>query len=68
MWPDNLSAVNCFMAMSTQWRSGFSGAYGLDYNALPIVAPREFNSPDWPDIIESIRVLELAALKTMRKP
>lgn len=68
MWPDNAAAVNVFVQMSTQWRTGFAGATGLDYNVLPSVL-RLGNVPrkEWPEILESIRVLEDAALETMRK-
>ncbi len=68
IWPDNVHAVNAFIAMSTQWRCGMAGATGLDYNALPTVmrlsgVPRA----EWPHVFESIRVLEDAALETMRQ-
>lgn len=54
--------------MSTQWRVGMAGATGLDYGALPEVlrmsgVPRS----KWPEIFESIRVMEDAALEAMRK-
>lgn len=68
VWPDNMPAVNVFISMSTQWRVGMAGATGLDYNALPTVLrlgaiPRR----GWPEIFESIRILEDAAMETMRK-
>lgn len=55
-------------ALGTQWRQGPSGAYGLDYNAIPFVLrmkriPRE----RWPDLFEDLRVLERAALLAMRE-
>lgn len=54
--------------MSTQWRTGMNGATGMDYSALPEVM-RMTNIPrrDWPEIFESIRVMEDAALEHMRK-
>lgn len=68
IWPDNLPSVNVFIAMSTQWRTGMAGATGLDYGALPAVlrltaVPRA----QWPEVFESIRVLEDAALEVMRR-
>lgn len=68
VWPDNVAAANAFIAMSTQWRIGMSGATGLDYATVPTVLrlngiPR----PDWPDTFGAIRVLEDEALKTMRE-
>ena len=68
IWPDNLASVNVFIAMSTQWRTGMSGATGLDYGALPAVL-RMTSVPraEWPEVFESIRVLEDAALEVMRR-
>lgn len=67
VWPENLQAVNVLVAMDTQWRVGFSGATGLDYSALPFVlqmagVPRS----KWAEMFEDIRLMEDAALKTMR--
>jgi uncharacterized protein DUF1799 len=67
IWPDNLPTVNAFIAASNQWRVWFGGPYALDYNVLPIVAPESFKSPEWTEILEGIRVMEEAALATMRK-
>lgn len=66
VWPENLPAVNTFIAMSTQWRTGAMGATGLDYNALPAVMrlaglPRA----EWPDAFEGVRIMEAEALKIM---
>lgn len=67
MWPDNLTAVNVFVRMSTQWRvGGMGGVIGLVYEALPVVAQGEFMSDEWPDTFESIRILEEATLEIMR--
>lgn len=63
VWLENAEAVNVFIAAINQWRVGFGGAYALDYNVFPIVAPREFNSPEWPRILESVRVMEDATLE-----
>jgi len=37
IWPDNLEAVQCFIGLSTQWKSGMNGVNGLDYAAISIV-------------------------------
>lgn len=63
VWDCNRTTVNAFVSMLTQWRAGFSGAYGLDYCALPSVlelsgVPRE----QWPEIFEGVRVMEDVAL------
>ncbi len=68
LWPDNVVPVSVFLTLGTQWRVGLSGPTGLDYNVLPTVlrlnaVPRK----DWPDIFADLRVLEAAALETMRK-
>ena len=68
VWPCNVPAVNLFVSLGTQWRVSFGGAYGLDYGVLPQVlrmsgVPRK----EWPDLFESLRILEDAALEEMRK-
>jgi hypothetical protein len=54
--------------MTSQWvAAGMNGVViGLNYCALPIVAPVEFNSTEWPDMFQSIRILEDEAMKMMR--
>lgn len=37
IYPCNWLTVSVFMALQTQWRTGMSGATGLDYAALPAV-------------------------------
>lgn len=55
-----------FNAMGTQWRVGQGGRTGLDYNALlPVLRMHGIPRAQWPDLFESIRVLEGAALDTM---
>lgn len=68
IWPDNIAAVNVFVAMSTQWRTGFNGPTGLDYNALPVVM-RMIGVPqkDRADAFDGVRTMEDAALEVMRK-
>jgi len=62
-----MSAVNIFIRMGTQWVvGGMGGVIGLNYVALPIVAPLEVNSERWPDTLDDIRKLEETALETMR--
>ena len=67
IWPDNLAAVNVFIAMTTQWRSNMGGPTGLDYGALPVVM-RLAGVPlaERAGVFESIRILEDAALEAMR--
>jgi hypothetical protein len=68
VWPDNWAAVQVFSALSTQWRAGATGPIGLDYTAVPVVL-RLTSTPraDWPDVFDCVRVMEVAAIKTMRE-
>lgn len=68
VWPDNAQALHVFVAMSTQWRVGPNGATGLDYSPLQSVmrlmaVPRH----DWPEVFDAVRIMEDAALSTIRK-
>ena len=66
VWPDNLSAVNTFIAMGTQWRSGAVGATGLDYAALPAVLRlTQIPRLEWPAVLDGLRIMEAEALKIM---
>jgi hypothetical protein len=70
VWPDNIAAVNTFISMGTQWRTaGMSGLpIGLDYAALPAVLRMSaIPRAQWPEIFDSIRVMEDAALQTMQR-
>lgn len=66
VWSENVSVVNVFIAMDTQWRVGMNGATGLDYTALPVVL-RMTETPrkTWPSAFQDIRVMERAALNEM---
>lgn len=68
VWACNWSTTSTFIAMSTQWRSGFSGLTGMDYNALPVVM-RMLGIPrkEWADVLEGIGVMEVKALELMTK-
>ena len=58
-----------FLAMRTQWRSGFNGPTGLDYSALPEVWKR-LNVPKKKRdrVVDDLRVIESGALNEMHKP
>lgn len=63
VWPDNLQAVNLFITLSTQWRTGSSGVVGLDYNVLYKKMDRlKLSSDRYDELEEEIRVMEGAAL------
>lgn len=60
-------AVNCFVAMSTQWRSAGMGATGLDYGVLRFVMEaKRVSAEEWDDTFESIRIMEDTALHVMQ--
>lgn len=68
VWPDVWESLRAFEAMRTQWRVGATGAYGLDYNALPgvfrfLAIPRKSQ----PEMFDDLRVMEDAALAEIHK-
>lgn len=67
IWPENVRAYELFCAMDTQWRIGMAGPTGLDYAALPM-ALRMIGAAraDWQQLMADVRVMESAALQTMR--
>ncbi len=69
VWPPNRQATLVFLAMSTQWRSGFNGPTGLDYSALPEIWKR-LNVPKKKRdaVFDDLRVIEAGALNEMHKP
>lgn len=68
VWPCNVSAVNVFIALGTQWLVGPAGAYGLNYSVLYQKIDRLGVSREEADQLEEdIRILEDAALEEMRK-
>lgn len=68
VWPCNVPAVNLFVELSTQWRVGPGGPYGLDYSVLYQALDRMNISPDESrKLIDDIRILEDSALEQMRK-
>lgn len=66
IWPQNWKTVQLFILMATQWRIGMSGATGLDYAALPMLATVH-------DIrltqkrMNGLRVMESEALRVMNE-
>jgi len=68
VWPDNLLPTNVFIASGTQWRSGMSGATGLDYSALPVVMKMcGVSAKDRTEVFHDVRTMEDAALALMRE-
>lgn len=53
--------------MSTQWRCGPGGAYGLDYCALPEIWRRtKTQHKDRDEVFAALQIMERAALEEMR--
>lgn len=68
VWPDNAQAIRLFTTVSTQWRVGPTGPYGLDYNVLFHKLDRMKLTPTEYESLETdIRTMELAALNEMSK-
>lgn len=55
-----------FCAMQTQWRSAGAGAYGLDYNVLPMLF-RIYKIEDEEAALNDVRIMESVALTIMNK-
>lgn len=70
VFPDNLTTVNVFIAMSTQWRTaGMDGVRtGLDYAALPgVLRLMSVKRSEWTEVFEGVRVMEEVALSKLRE-
>lgn len=66
VWPENWPAYALFAFMRTQWRVGFSGATGLDYNVLHRKMERMDLAPrDFDDLEGDIQAMEFAAICAM---
>jgi hypothetical protein len=65
IWPDNVETVQCFIGLSTQWKSGMNGVTGLDYSAIPFVM--EMNEVvDKKEVFGGLRVMEEEVLKAIQ--
>lgn len=68
IWPDNVLPLRVFQAMGTQWRMGFNGPIGLDYNVLPGVIERiGVPKKERNQVFDDVQVMERAALLVMRE-
>ncbi|MDN4052910.1 DUF1799 domain-containing protein [Massilia sp. YIM B02763] len=68
IWPENQGAYFLFAQLQTQWRTGMSGATGLDYNTLFHKMDRMGLEPDeYEDLEDDVRTMEFAALEAMNK-
>ena len=66
VWAEHWQAVQLFIQMGTQWRTGFGGAIGLDYSVLAQLMDWQQIEPSERNMIfEQIRVMESTALNVM---
>lgn len=66
VWPVLWAALLVFEAMATQWRSGASGATGLDYSALPSVMDMlGIGSDKRGEVFQDVRLMEQEALRIL---
>ena len=67
-WPDTREAVDLFITVGTQWRTGFNGPTGLDYAAIyPLLDRLGLQADDWHALLTDIRVMEEEALEAMHE-
>jgi len=62
VWPENWQSVQVWTRAQTQWRMGFGGPTGLDYNGVEAVM-RQMKIEDTGDCFDRIQVLEAATLR-----
>ena len=68
IWPEHWDIVRFFMRLPTQWRYGMSGRTGLDYTAvMSLLATLRLPLDKEAEILESVQVMEMAALEAMNK-
>lgn len=68
IWPDQIETVDTFRAMLSQWRMGQSGPVGLDYTALHHVMDwLGVAQDDRADVFQGIRIMEMVALRELRR-
>lgn len=64
LWADNVTAVEVFADLLTQWNIGPGGVVGLRYEALPgVMRLRRVPADERAAVFESVRVMERAALE-----
>lgn len=71
VWPENWRAVRIAIMMQSQWRVGPGGAYGWDYNVLPIIDARTPDPPpesreDKYDEFSALQIIEAEMVRLMR--
>lgn len=68
VFEDNYMAVVVFINLSTQWRAGPGGIYGLDYNVYPFVFQMlHIDKAEYEDLFQDLRILEAAGLEYIKE-
>lgn len=68
LWPETEKSVSLFSSVSTQWRMGFSGPIGLDYNVvLNLMDRMKLSQRDFDDQFYDLRIAESEALSIINK-
>lgn len=66
VFPENWSAVQMFLRMGTQWRTGPRGVIGLDYRALEWLLSL-YPAADPQALLEDVQTMETAALQAIQQ-
>lgn len=70
MWPDNERAMDMFRRVGTRWAYGAMGGVpnGLRWEAIyPIIDHMGLPAAEWDDLVDSMQVMEVAAIATMHR-
>jgi hypothetical protein len=66
--PENVAALEWFIGMQTQWRTGFSGMTGMDYGVFLMWAKDEgLKRKERVDLLEDLRLMEGAFLGEIQR-
>lgn len=65
VWPENWPTIDAFLRVQTQWREGYAGPIGLDYNAVSFVF-NVMGLQGQREIFDGLQIMEIAALKVLR--
>lgn len=64
LWPDNVTAWQCWCAVQTQWRVGMAGATGLDYAAVEaLLRINGIRGDQRRELFADLRIMEGATLR-----
>jgi hypothetical protein len=64
IWPCNQTALAVFQSMESQWRVGFNGKTGLDYNVLPVIFDLlKVKKGDRTEVFHKLQLMEGEALR-----